>query len=232
MTSENDELHQVEIYKAANAQQAQLLRNLLEDAGIVAHVSGAMLQNTTEAAGWAVEPKVTVKKADEKAARLIAQEFDATVSKKAEPNESDPGGPSEIDEELLEQIRREEDWPKCPQCDSLRMAVCPHCEHRSTTLDAAEFIGADGAGGKETQMSDQPEASEIEIVPEVFQLMCSVCDRSFEPLYMKLCRCGYEFENGVEEEHYESDVNFRVLLIIALICCGVGVALLYWMSSI
>ena len=226
MDSKKEEsFKQVPIYRAANAQQAQLLKNMLENEGIWAIVSGGNLPNATEAMGWAVEPNVLVREPDQESARTIALDFDKQISAKKEDEGKEIYGPSELDSELIDEIRREENWPKCPSCEKLRIAVCPSCEHAGTDFDAAEFIGVDDAGAIEGSDENQ----EIEIVPKDFKLMCSICDRAFEPLYMRDCRCGHQFKDGLETVQYESDNEFnsRVILIIAAIIAAIGVALLY-----
>jgi hypothetical protein len=71
------------IYRAANVEQAYLLCNMLEERGIGAEVTNAMLQQAAGDLpyGGPIEPRVVVDAADAPDARRIAAEFDQIVSR-------------------------------------------------------------------------------------------------------------------------------------------------------
>ncbi|HEV3022391.1 MAG TPA: DUF2007 domain-containing protein, partial [Pirellulales bacterium] len=125
------------IYTAANVQQAHLLKNLLDEAGIPATVANEALQGAAGEVplGWATSARVMV--SDDRAAesRRIAEEFDAKLataarlarspqpmgSTSAESRQGPTGAEpltsrDDIADELAAQRR-----PRCPQCGRPRM---------------------------------------------------------------------------------------------------------------
>jgi len=73
---------QVAIYRAANLEQAHLLKNLLQEQGIEAQVTNAMLQQAGGdlPLGGPIEPRLVVDASDAAPARRIALEFDQVVA--------------------------------------------------------------------------------------------------------------------------------------------------------
>ena len=73
---------QTVIYTAARPQQAQLLKNLLADAGIDAVLLNDALQSAVGEVpfGWSTAVRVAVRESDAAEARALAIEFDRTLA--------------------------------------------------------------------------------------------------------------------------------------------------------
>jgi hypothetical protein len=70
---------------------------------------------------------------------------------------------------------------RCPDCNRLRVAVCPYCKTTGSRFRAADVIGG--------QMADA----------EPILLVCPICDEPFEPTYLRRCEwCGHDFGDGME----------------------------------
>lgn len=159
------------IYHAASAQQAYLLKGLIEEAGIAAHVVNDNLQvaGGELPLGWTAAARVVVASSDAERARQIAEQFDQRTAH--EP----------LEEEFIPPPKEAnwEDWPKCPECQALRQARCPIC-HTS---------------GVDFPLADAGEAGQSERV----LLMCKTCDDHFIPEFYRLChQCGHEFGGGID----------------------------------
>lgn len=83
---------QVAIYRAANLEQAYLLKNLLQEQGIDAQVTNAMLQQAAGRLpfGGPIEPRLVVEESDAAAAKRIALEFDQVIARRQSPRSSGP----------------------------------------------------------------------------------------------------------------------------------------------
>ena len=210
-----DSRNLVTIYSAANTVQANILRNLLVDEGIDATVINETLSTgSAELVGWSTEPKVQVPKEDEQEARAIAKEWEKQITERGEL--------SEIEKNMLAAEHLTWDGGKCTQCSEPRHAVCPDCEMAGNDFGVAEFEPAEG-------YDDVAESSE----DHVTRLMCTVCDRSFEPQYVRHCTsCGYDFGDGIDVSHslQSSGLDQRTILVIAMMFAGGLVALCYFIT--
>lgn len=205
----------IEIYRAKNAQQATLLKNLLEDEGIDAQISNQGLGNAIGESfgGWSFAPQILVRRRDVEHARALANDWDERL---ADRNEVE-----DLESHMQEQAKTW-DPPLCLACKEPRHVICPHCETSGTDFEPAEFLQADGSGGILTAEDD---GTEHEIDPKELRLMCTVCDKSFQPQYLRHCpKCGYDFRDGVELSAHASDVQFNgraIALILAMLALGV-----------
>jgi len=179
------------IYHAANAQQAHLLKGLLEERGMAAWVVNDAIQMAGGELplGWTAAACVVVGENDALEARQFAEEFDRTTSR--EPT-SDPGDDSAASAEW-------DDWPTCPECHERRAIRCPIC----------------GVSGTKFELAD---IQETEAGPRVL-LMCEACDDHFRPEMFRRCHhCGHDYGDGYEIESATprpEEVNRRVWLLAA-----------------
>ena len=207
----------IEIYRAKNAQQATLLKNLLEDEGIDAQISNQSLGAGIGEAlgGWSFAPQVLVRRRDVEHARALADDWDERLADKVK----DELNEMEID--ILHGKAQTWEPPLCAICKEPRPAICPNCECTGTDFEPAEFLQADGSGGI---LTAEDKETEHEIDPKELRLMCTVCDKSFQPQYVRHCqKCGYDFGDGVEFSAHASDVQFNVraiTLILAMLVLG------------
>jgi hypothetical protein len=185
-------LRQVVVYRAASLQQAQLLRNLLEDAGIESVVVNDALQGVSGELplGWTTLTRVVVAKADAARARRLAEDFDIVVS--PYPSESDADSTALTEQTPLPV------WPVCPRCDRRRTAVCPVCGTAGSDFPLG--WGDTAAGTVELNdatadlVTDEEETEELLVI-------CPGCDESFRPGFLRRCEwCGHKFQGGVEAE--------------------------------
>jgi hypothetical protein len=74
----NDSL--IEVFRAENLPEAHLVKERLEQSGIVARVEGGFLEGALGGVpvGWASQPRVLVLDADAPKARKIIEEFEQT----------------------------------------------------------------------------------------------------------------------------------------------------------
>lgn len=159
------------IYTAANAQEAYLLKGLLEDEGIMARVVNDAIQlaGGELPLGWTAAPQVVVKASDAVRAREIAEGFDRGESALALEEPAYSGASAEA----------WADWPLCPTCGERRSARCPSCGDSGTAFPIADV---------QTSQGDE----------RVF-LVCESCDDHFVPEWYRLCaRCGHDYGQGVE----------------------------------
>lgn len=90
---------------------------------------------------------------------------------------------------------------RCPDCNRLRIAVCPFCKTTGSQFRAADVIGG------------QP------VDAEPMLLVCPICDEPFEPVYLRRCEwCGHDFGEGMEPPAIVKTAaveppNARVLLV-------------------
>jgi hypothetical protein len=231
---------QAVVYAAQTSQQAHLLKNLLEEAGIRAIVTNDLLQGGSgvDILGWPSLARVVVSEADAPAARRIAREFDQRTAAPTPPAE----GPM---------VRGEPGtWPTCPQCGRRRLTRCPACGTSGTDfvpadLDVSDTLGlADvagqgpccGPGGcTPTASPIGAEASSPGPAPSLPDtaralLLCPTCDEPFAPQYLRQCEwCGHEFADGYEivspSAAPETQLNARVqVTIVAIVVLAIALA--------
>jgi hypothetical protein len=212
------------IYTAANVQQAHLLKNLLDEAGIAATVANDALQGAIGEVplGWATSARVVVSEERAAEARRIAEEFDATivVAARHEHGADDVAEVARVpDEGLKEKPSRAAapaNRPRCPQCGKPRMAICPVCETAGTDFPLAD-MSLDDLGGEGSTM-----------------LICRTCDEPFEPGYLRRCEwCAYDFGTGIEPPQVaaapaKEPMNLRVVLVFLLIAGSIVGLLVYF----
>lgn len=169
----------VVIFHAATTQQANLLRNMLEERGLAAWVQNDMIQVAAGALplGWRGDAQVAVRDADAVEARKIVLEFEQRLREHADNPSALETDPSEtVDAEAAPE--RWLNWPKCPECGERRHTKCGIC----------------GRAGTHFRMVDREETDEGEQV----LLFCDDCDEPFEPIFYRLChRCGHDFGEGI-----------------------------------
>jgi hypothetical protein len=211
---------QAVVYAASTSQEAHLLKNLLEEAGIQAIVTNDLLQGGSgiDVLGWPTLARVVVSAEDAPAALRIASEFD----KRAESPLESPAweGPSPPGPDA---------WPTCPECGRRRLTRCPACGTSGTDFLSgdANLSGASGlaatagqgpccgpAGCTSTGPVPEGEAQSL--------VLCPTCDEPFAPQYPRRCEwCGHEFADGYEADSSpppaETQLNARVLVAIMAI---------------
>ncbi len=162
----------VVIYRAANTQQANLLRNMLEEQGLAAWVQNDVIQAAAGELplGWRGDSQVVVRDVDAQEAREIALDFERRLRE----HET---APSDFDESELADDDVWENWPRCPDCGERRHTRCPLC----------------GMSSDHFRMVDREETDNGERV----LLICDDCDESFHPTFYRLCHsCGHDFGEG------------------------------------
>jgi hypothetical protein len=150
-------------------EDAHLLKNILADNGIEAHVVNEDLTSGLgPGMGWIAAAGVAVSEKDAAVARQIASDFDRQEAADM-PAEAAPATVTAPDGIA---------WPVCPQCGARRTAVCPACQTEGT-----EFSPADVS----------PDAEPDEASPPM--LICPECEEPFVPGYVQRCpQCGYQIE--------------------------------------
>lgn len=172
-----EEENLVPIYSAANAVQAQLLRERLAEIGIEAFIINEPLAGGAGELplGWSTSPRVVVAAHDAEQAREIALSFDRAASERAHAGQAQR---PEYDADVLEDQHHA--WPRCPQCEHRRLAVCPFCGTAGSNF-ALGYVGPPGAGE-----------------PPPITVACPTCDEVFKPQYYRECEnCGHAFADGV-----------------------------------
>jgi ribosomal protein L37AE/L43A len=168
---------QVTIYHARTAQDAEVLKNILAEAGIRALVSNVALANGagTDILGWPSLAQVVVDEDDALAARRIAEEFDRQETR----------GNSESQDEPATSEPAAYEWPTCPQCGQRRTTSCPACGTSGT-----RFRWGD-------RMPEEMEDAESASAPTC---ICPTCDEPFVPRFLAVCEwCGHRFEGGAPQ---------------------------------
>ncbi len=192
------------IYHAASAQQAHILKSVLEERGIAAWVVNDNIQvaGGELPLGWTAAACVAVGETDAAEARLIAEEFDRTTAHEpaAEPAESGPPAPAEWN-----------DWPACPQCQTRRQVQCSIC----------------GSSGDQFALADMIESGGQSVV----LLICPSCDDHFRPEMFRLCpRCGYDFGDGISFDGPPSplDASPRMWVVFGIMAAGAAILAAYF----
>ncbi|HUY32434.1 MAG TPA: DUF2007 domain-containing protein [Pirellulales bacterium] len=200
------------IYTAANAQQAHLLKNLLDEAGIPSAVVNDALQGVAGEVpfGWATSARVLV--VDDRAAqsRRIAEEFDATLVAAARLAVGEPP------QRLVDVDDGPSQREGCPDCGRPRLAICPVCETAGNDFPAADLRAYD----------QEDEGAPL--------LICPTCDEPFGPGYLRRCEwCGHDFGRGIEPSRPvrrppSEPMNARVIAIFLLIVGSLAVLFGYF----
>jgi hypothetical protein len=211
------------VYAAKNVQQAYLLKNVLEEAGIRAVVSNATLESGSgvDYVGWYTLARVVVDEPDFDTAREIALDYDRA-------------GAAIAQQQTHEELARKEgergpilhEWPQCPKCNAKRITQCPVCQTTGSEFPEAdsEFVwgmGLEEIPGDEKEKesrachcgsqdacstrppapSTEAELPELDDKPERIVLMCPTCDEPFMPEFPRDCAmCGHRFPDGFEVE--------------------------------
>lgn len=208
------------IYAAGTMQEAHLLKNLLEEQGIAAIVTNAVLEGGSgvDILGWPTLARVAVNEENATTAREIAMEFDRSVRSRAtaavdvatSEEATVARAQTEVSHETLT-----ESWPRCPQCAAPRITKCPACGTSGTGFPPADRVDdepSDAAAGR--------------------LLLCIECDEPFTPEYAHDCEwCGHEFPDGFRPaEPPEPDRLSPALLTMAAITVVVVVGLLVYFA--
>lgn len=202
---------QIVIYRARTAVDAQLLKNVLAEAGIRALVTNEALADGagTDILGWPSLAQVVVDENDALAARRVAMEFDRQAAEgiAEEPAEPAPEKPPA------------DDWPTCPDCSQRRMTSCLACGTSGT-----RFPPADPMPGEAVDDSS----------PAPLMCICPTCDEPFVPAFLPVCEwCGHRFDADAAAsentaDHADDDASHRVTMtMLALIGFVVAVVLYF-----
>jgi len=179
------------VYAARTMQDAHLLKNLLEDRGIPAVVTNAVLEGGAgvDILGWPTLARVAVHAENADAGRQVALEFDRATSARhlAPEDEAEEGTPQAAvtvtrPAGKVPHTITPPAWPRCPRCFAPRLTQCPACGTSGTGFPPADTV----------EPAD-PEA------PARTLLLCLQCDEPFEPEYCRRCEwCGHDFGDGLD----------------------------------
>jgi hypothetical protein len=169
-----------EIFRAANSQHAQMLRQMLEERGIKAYIVNESLQTAGGdlPLGWTAAPRILVAEEDAVKGRLIAEQFDAILrdGKAVEMEEFDVADADWTD------------WPLCPSCHQRREVLCNICGSRGSKFALADLVEENGR----TQVL----------------LHCDSCDDHFRPKFFRICHhCGHDFGNGIDPQPVQQELE-------------------------
>ena len=201
-----DEL--VEIYTAADALQAHLLRNALAEAGIQAQVTNEALQvagGEFPLLGWTIAPGVIVPREQEAEARRLAEEYESNLLENPQPAAAE------------DEPRPTLTIPVCPDCGRPRTAICPICQ----------------TSGKGFRSSDASGPTDGE---EPTWLICPTCDEPFQGGYLRRCEgCGHDFGQGLETPQVIAPpdvepMNWRVAVVGIAVVAIIAGMLVYFAS--
>jgi len=208
------------VYVAGTIQEAHLLRNHLEENGIRATVTNAVLEGGAgvDIVGWPTSARVAVGEEDAAAAREIAVQFDRAFrehanaespEEEAEDSAGQPGQSSDVSRTDAPPPSR----PRCPQCNVLRITKCPAC----------------GSSGPDFPLADRFTSQDDDA--SVPLLLWPECDEPFAPEYASECEwCGHKFQEGfapvVPEQRF--DLSPGLLAVVALALAVVVGLLVYF----
>jgi hypothetical protein len=186
------------IYHADDLQQAQLVRSLLEDNDIAAHVLhdrqidlGPIAANVTDHGHH-----------QHSTARVLVRQChgEAAYNLIVAADEDHQHGRSSPDLAALEAEadRATDDWPVCPDCRRRRHTSCPVCKTAGTQFPAAFHA----------EIEDEGKAQLL--------VLCTTCDEAFAPKFPARCEwCGHHFPDGWELPPIKTtepiDINGRVV---------------------
>lgn len=220
------------IYKAANAQQAAILKNILEEEGIDSTVTNlALMGGAGELpVGWSSAPCILVRQEDYERAKVIAEQFDHDLSHATSSslnNDSKKSSTTATDtyDDELDSDSLDPTWPPCPACAEPRRGRCSHCGAFDAYFSPAEYMVTDRRGHEDP--SSGAESFKVESPEDHF--MCSVCDEAMLPEPLRYCQsCGNDFGEGLVLSAPErAESNPRVTITIAVLI-AIGLAgLLY-----
>lgn len=206
------------VYVAGTTQEAHLLREYLEESGIRATVTNAVLEGGAgvDIVGWPTSARVAVSEEDAAAARHIAIQFDRAFSAraKAEPLDGENDGAAGQTGDAAGAGAPPRSWPRCPQCNALRITKCPACGTSGTDFSQADAFDADPAD----------EAS-----PPL--VLCPECDEPFAPEYASECEwCGHKFHGGFapSASEHRFDLSPGLLAVVAVALTVVVGMLVYF----
>ncbi len=206
------------VYAAKNVQQAYLLKNVLEEAGIHAVVTNATLESGSgvDYVGWNTLARVVVDEPDYDAAREMALDYDRAGAETAEQHvQEEPTWQEDDTGTILHE------WPRCPQCNAERITRCPVCKTTGSDFPEAdtEFVWGMGleeiagdekgqescgrhCGSRDACPTEPPTPSsvpELDERPERIVLTCPTCDEPFMPEFPRDCAmCDHRFSDGFE----------------------------------
>lgn len=127
------------VYAAKNVQQAYLLKNTLEEAGIRADVTNSSLESGSgvDYVGWNTLARVVVDEPDYEAARVIAMNYDRAGIEFARQHDREKAAGHEEDQSPVLH-----EWPRCPRCGAERITRCPMCKTTGSDFPEAdsEFV--------------------------------------------------------------------------------------------
>ncbi len=170
----NDEM--IEIYRAANAPQAAMIGSLLENAGISPTWDGESVNVLTGELPIG-GPRILVRVEDEAAARKVIADFEAGEYV------IDP------DDQSIDFLDDEFDWPDCPQCNEPREAHCKSCGYTGFDFECTPLY----------KVSVPEHESRSEAEKPTMMLTCPICDVEFGLLFINICsHCSYRFEDGID----------------------------------
>lgn len=223
---------QAVIYTAAREQQAQLLKNLLADAGIEAVLLNDALQGAVGDLpfGWTTAVRVAVREGDAGAARELAVQFDRLLAA-GELDEATAGDLSVDHDDAVGIVDEANRWPRCPKCAGLRHTTCPICQTSGTDFEIGEGDAADEPGAT----ANNPLA--IISVSGRMLVICPTCDEPFVPRYLRRCEwCNHDFGEGTQLptrrlRDNPLEINPRALALLAATLVVLA-GLLFWFSRL
>ena len=119
------------------------------------------------------------------------------------------------------------EWPRCPECQTLRQAICPVCKAAGAHFPLADFIPAAQVHSIGVGKSEEPTYDDTNVL-----LMCDACEEAFAPRFYRRChKCGHEFEDGVRiasEPPPEFSSRALAVLFGTLVLLGGLMALFAW----
>ncbi|MCE9528626.1 MAG: DUF2007 domain-containing protein [Planctomycetales bacterium] len=200
-----------EIFRAANSQHAQMLRQMLEERGIKAYIVNESLQTAGGdlPLGWTAAPRILVAEEDAVKGRLIAEQFDAILrdGKAVEMEEFDVADADWTD------------WPLCPHCHQRREVLCNICGSRGSKFALADLV----------EENDRTQVL----------LHCDSCDDHFRPKFFRICHhCGHDFGSGIDPQPVQQELQLpentrRTWIVVAGLIGFAAIigAYLYWLVN-
>ncbi len=205
------------IYRADHVQQAHLVKNLLEEHGIMAHVLDDRQINLGQIPANLGDHGLSLQRHSDTRVLVHQQDADAAYEVVASAQRNLTEGLSSPDLAALEEEadRDGRPWPLCPSCRRPRLTSCPVCQTTGTSFPAAFHPDYEQHAGA---------ASES----DPLFVLCTTCDEAFSPEFPARCEwCGHRFADGWEMEPFEPseplDVNVRVVAaIVGVVLTVVG----------
>jgi hypothetical protein len=190
------------VYHTSDANSAHMLKALLADYGITAHVVGdASLIASAEFGMGRGAISVVVNSRDFTVARGISTAFQRHLFG------TSPDPDSTLESEPQAQWS---DWPACRHCGKLRQTRCPICR----------------TAGSEFHLADPGPLR----VQSAVSLICPICDDPFEPKFYRTCSwCGHEHNDGLpfDETVINAEENDRSVMVSAALLAIFLIGLFY-----